>query len=152
MCARVRKCVLVCLCSSICFFIHMWSVQKNKYYYTVIATPPDQLATTPRCHHTTIPRCHQPTPWHHLCSQSPVIQAAHSVNISLTQCSQSPVNQSVRRPKKVMMSMAQVVFQSVREAADLTCDSCRHNQHLSAVLSRALASAQELIDHMEHGA
>ena len=99
----------------------------------VATTPPDNLASTPRRHHTTIPHCHQPTPCHLLCSQS-------------------PVNQAARRPNEVMMSVAQAVLQSVREAAGLTCNSCRQNKILDAVLSRALASAQELINHIEHGA
>jgi len=50
-----------------------------------------------------------------------------------------------------MLSMAEVVLQSLREAADLTCSSCRRNEHLNTVLARAVASAEQLINHLEHG-
>ena len=52
-----------------------------------------------------------------------------------------------------IMSMTGVVVQCVNEAAALTCTckTCGNKQHVAAVLSRALTSAQELIKLLEHG-
>ena len=50
-----------------------------------------------------------------------------------------------------MLSMAEVVLQNLNKAADLTCANNNNNSELDAVLSHALASAQELIKHLHRG-
>ena len=55
-----------------------------------------------------------------------------------------------------LLSMAEVVTRSLQEAAGLTstCDSCSSNQHLGAVLSRAISIGEELMElikNVAHG-
>ena len=53
-----------------------------------------------------------------------------------------------------MLSMAEVVTQSLQEAAGLTstCDSCSNKQHLGAVLSRAISIGEELRELIKNSA
>lgn len=61
-----------------------------------------------------------------------------------------PVDQAAQDDKKVT-AMAEIVLQSLREATELMCQSCRDNEHLQAVLARALESAAaQLVKNSEH--
>ena len=51
-----------------------------------------------------------------------------------------------------LLALAEVALEGIQEAVaglECTCSSCSNKEHVTAALIRALASAQQLVKHLE---